>query len=153
MQVLLKLLNNRKTIMSSRSRSNAAGCFSLLQPNYAIRWFCFGGKLSYGSISIQFQALLDSGASTCFIDIAFIHAHNIPIIRTSQPIRVESIDRRVRNYSIGASSRVPPGDPYVLSHCIPPASCCLGIILVGDTQPDSGEVPPLNHLPKRCSLS
>ena len=61
-------------------------------------------SLSYGSISIQSHALLDSGASTCFIDIAFVHAHNIPIIHTSQPIPVESIDGRV--LSSGAVTQV-----------------------------------------------
>jgi hypothetical protein len=48
-------------------------------------------SLSYGSTLIQSKSLLDSGASTCFIDIAYVHAHNIPIVCTSQPIPVESI--------------------------------------------------------------
>ena len=61
-------------------------------------------SLSYGSTSIQSKALLDSGASTCFIDIAYVHAHNIPVIHTSQPIPVESIDGRV--LSSGAVTKV-----------------------------------------------
>ena len=39
--------------------------------------------------------MFDSGASTCFIDISFVRAHNIPIVRTTQPISVEAIDGRV----------------------------------------------------------
>ena len=49
-------------------------------------------SLSFGSISINSHALLNFGASTCFIDIAFIRAHKFPIIRTTQPISVEAIN-------------------------------------------------------------
>ena len=47
----------------------------------------------------QSHALLDSGASTCFVIIAFSRAHKIPTVRI-QPLPVKAIDRRVP--SLGA---------------------------------------------------
>jgi hypothetical protein len=61
-------------------------------------------SLSYVSTSIQSKALLDSGASTCSIDIAYIHTHNILVIHTSQPIPIESINGTV--LSSGAVTKV-----------------------------------------------
>ena len=42
-------------------------------------------SLCFDSTSIHSHVLLDSGASTCFIDKSFVRAHNIPTVRTSQP--------------------------------------------------------------------
>ena len=55
-------------------------------------------SLCFGSTSVESHALLDSGESTCFIDISFVRAHNIPTVHTTQPISVEAIDRRVLSF-------------------------------------------------------
>ena len=72
-------------------------------------------NLAFGSTSIHSHALLDSGASTCFIDKLFVCAHNIPTVRTSQPISIEAIDGQVLSgsvikatYPVGTSSQGPP---------------------------------------------
>ena len=64
-------------------------------------------SLSFGSISINSHALLDSGASTCFIDIAFVRGHKIPTICTTQPISVEAIDGRVLSSGAVTEATVP----------------------------------------------
>ena len=48
--------------------------------------------LSFNSSSIESVALLDSGATSCFIDVAFARAHGIPVMCLSKPIPVEAID-------------------------------------------------------------
>jgi hypothetical protein len=50
--------------------------------------------LQFGSTSLKTKALLDSGATSCFIDFRFARAQNIPTIKTSTPIHVEVIDGR-----------------------------------------------------------
>ena len=47
--------------------------------------------LSFNSSSIQSVALLDSGASSCFIDVVFVQAHGVPVVCLSKPIPVEAI--------------------------------------------------------------
>mgnify|MGYP000532974220 FL=1 len=64
-------------------------------------------SLCFGSISIKSHALLDSGASTCFIDIAFVRAHKIPTFCTTQPISVEAIDGRVLSSGAVTEATVP----------------------------------------------
>ena len=44
--------------------------------------------------SIKVKALLDSGASACFIDKDFVKRHNLPIVRKKYPVAVEVIDGR-----------------------------------------------------------
>ena len=92
-------------------------------------------SLCFESTSIQSHALLDSGASTCFIDISFIRAHRIPTIRTTQPISFEAIDGRVlssggsyrSHYPVGTSNRAPPGGINILPHCTPRHPIVLGL--------------------------
>ena len=64
-------------------------------------------SLCFGSTSIHSHALLDSGASTCFIDKSFVCAHNIPTVRTSQPISVEAIDGRVLSSGAVTEATIP----------------------------------------------
>jgi hypothetical protein len=64
-------------------------------------------SLCFNSTSIHSHALLDSGASTCFIDKAFVCAHNIPTIRTSQPIPVEAIDGRALSSGAVTETTIP----------------------------------------------
>jgi hypothetical protein len=42
----------------------------------------------------QVSALVDSGATSSFIDQTFVVQHNIPMIKKSTPVPVEVIDRR-----------------------------------------------------------
>ena len=107
--VLRRFLDNRKTTKSGCSRSHAVGpldtfhyrtspcSYNLVTPSGG---FTLQVSLCFESTSIQSHALLDSGASTCFINISFVRAHNIPTVRTTQPISVEAIDRWV--LSLGA---------------------------------------------------
>ena len=76
-------ISRRPTSLCSYNSVTPAGGFTLQV------------SLCFGSISIKSHALLDSGASTCFIDIAFVRAHKIPTVRTTQPISVEAIDKQV----------------------------------------------------------
>jgi len=43
---------------------------------------------------LQIYALLDSGASTCFIDEEFTKHYKIPLVKNPTPIHVEAIDSR-----------------------------------------------------------
>ena len=63
--------------------------YSLVMP---LGGFSLQVSLCFESTSIQSNALLDFGASTSFINISIIRAHNIPTIRTTQPISVEAIN-------------------------------------------------------------
>jgi hypothetical protein len=47
------------------------------------------------SSSIKVYALLDSGASACFMDKDFVDRHKLPLITKKHPIPVEVIDRRL----------------------------------------------------------
>ena len=51
--------------------------------------------------------LTDSGASTCFLDTSFVHAHNIPTVRTSQPISIEAIDGQVLSSGVVTEAMIP----------------------------------------------
>ena len=64
-------------------------------------------SICFGSTPIHSHALLDSGASTFFIDKSFVRAYNIPTIRTSQPISVEAIDGRVLSSGAVTEATIP----------------------------------------------
>ena len=51
--------------------------------------------ISFNSISFQTLALVDSGASACFMDAAFAYSQKIPLVRLLKPIPVEAIDGRL----------------------------------------------------------
>ncbi len=51
-------------------------------------------KIDFHPHSIRVKALLDSGASACFIDRDFVKRHNLPIVRKKYPVAVEVIDGR-----------------------------------------------------------
>ena len=55
---------------------------------------CFTIPLSFGPQKIKTLALLDSGASACFLDKEFAERHKIPLVLKSKPIHVEVIDGR-----------------------------------------------------------
>ena len=69
--------------------------------------FSFEVTLCFQSISIQSLALLDSGATTCFMDETFVRKHNFPVVRLSKPIPVEAIDGRMLSSSIVTKATVP----------------------------------------------
>jgi hypothetical protein len=50
--------------------------------------------LHFGIQELQVNALLDSGASACFIDEEFTKLHNIPLVKKPKPVHVEVIDGR-----------------------------------------------------------
>jgi hypothetical protein len=50
--------------------------------------------LKLDSSNIKFHALLDSGASTCFMDKDFIDCHKLPLVTKKHPIPIEIIDGR-----------------------------------------------------------
>ena len=54
--------------------------------------FSFPVSIHFKSISIRSLALLDSRATTCFMDERFICKHKFPVVRLSKPISVETID-------------------------------------------------------------
>jgi hypothetical protein len=55
---------------------------------------CFTIPLSFGPQKLKTVALLDSGASACFLDENFANRHKIRLVRKSKPIHVEVIDGR-----------------------------------------------------------
>ena len=55
---------------------------------------CFTIPLSFGPRKLETLALLDSGASACFLDEEFAKRHNIPLVQKAKPIHVEVIDGR-----------------------------------------------------------
>jgi hypothetical protein len=55
---------------------------------------CFTIPLSFGPQKIKVLALLDSGASACFVDEEFAKRHKIPLTLKSKPVHVEVIDGR-----------------------------------------------------------
>jgi len=55
---------------------------------------CFTIPLSFGPQKLKTIALLDSGASACFLDENFANRHKIRLVRKSKPIHVEVIDGR-----------------------------------------------------------
>ena len=50
--------------------------------------------LHLGIQELQADALLDLGASACFIDEKFTKLHNIPLLKKPKPVHVEVIDGR-----------------------------------------------------------
>src|SRR5450759_2346206 len=55
---------------------------------------CFTIPLSFGPQKLKTTALLDSGASACFLDEEFVKSHKFPLVQKSQPVHVEVIDGR-----------------------------------------------------------
>ncbi len=55
---------------------------------------CFTVPITLGSQKFKTHALLDSGASACFLDEEFSKLNNIPIVRKPEPVHVEVIDGR-----------------------------------------------------------
>ena len=55
---------------------------------------CFTIPLSLGPKKLKTLALVDSGASACFIDEEFAKHNKIPLVRKSKPVHVEVIDGR-----------------------------------------------------------
>ena len=51
-------------------------------------------KIDFYPHTIKVKALLDSGASACFIDKDFVKRHNLPIVSKNHPVAVEVIDGR-----------------------------------------------------------
>ena len=69
--------------------------------------FTFEVCLYFNSSSIHSVALLDSGASSCFIDIAFVRAHGVPVVNLPKPILVEAIDGRVLSSGAITQATIP----------------------------------------------
>jgi len=55
---------------------------------------CFMVPLHLGIQKLQVDALLDSGASACFIDEDFAKLHNFPLVKKLKSVHVEVIDGR-----------------------------------------------------------
>jgi len=55
---------------------------------------CFNVSLSFICLNLQTSALIDSGASACFIDEDFVKLHNISLVKKPYPVPVEVIDGR-----------------------------------------------------------
>jgi len=51
-------------------------------------------KINFHPHSIKVHALLDSGASACFIDKNLVKLHNLPIVFKKYPMTIEVIDGR-----------------------------------------------------------
>ena len=49
-------------------------------------------ELTVGDRNVGAQALLDSGATNSFIDSHFVQKHNIPVQKTSSPIKITNAD-------------------------------------------------------------
>ena len=110
--------------------------------------FTLQASFCFGSISIKSHALLDFGASTCFIDIMFVRAHKIPTVRTTQPISIEVINGPVLSSGAVTEATVPlvlqvRFHQEVLAFYLiatPSTSDCFKALLVGNTQSDDGLV-------------
>ena len=90
---------------SNASRYSPSPCsYKSVQP---LGGFSLQVILCFRSTSIHSHALLDSRASTCFINKSFFCAHNIPTVRTSQPISVEAIDNRVLSSGAVTEATIP----------------------------------------------
>ena len=63
--------------------------------------------LQFGVTTLKTKALLDSGATSCFIDIMFARTHNIPSNKISLPIPVEVIDGRTLSSGAITDSTIP----------------------------------------------
>ncbi len=61
----------------------------------------------------QVSALVDSGATSSFIDQTFVAQHNIPMVKKSTPVSVEVIDGR----TIGSGA---------ITHETTPLELCIG---------------------------
>jgi hypothetical protein len=71
------------------SLQNKQGPFLSVQPSR-----CFTIPLHLGSQRLKTLALLDSGASACFLDEEFMRLHKIPTTKKLSSVHVEVIDGR-----------------------------------------------------------
>ena len=71
--------------------------------------------LKFDSCSVKTKALLDSGASACFIDKDFAEKHNLPLVTKKSPVHVEVIDGRPL-VSGDVTKETKPLDAYIESH-------------------------------------
>ena len=55
---------------------------------------CFMIELYLGPKNYRAFALLDSGASACFLDEEFVKSRRIPLVQKPKPVHVEVIDGR-----------------------------------------------------------
>jgi len=51
-------------------------------------------RIRFNNCSIRISALLDSGASACFIEKDFAECHKLPLVTKKCPVSVEVIDGR-----------------------------------------------------------
>jgi len=65
------------------------GPFLSAQPSH-----CFTVSLLLGIQKLQTDALLDSGASACFLDEEFAKLHKFSLVKKPKPVHVEVIDGR-----------------------------------------------------------
>ena len=71
--------------------------------------------LKFDSCSVKAKALLDSGASACFIDKDFAEKHNLPLVTKKSPVRVEVIDGRPL-VSGDVTEETKPLDAFIENH-------------------------------------
>ena len=64
-------------------------------------------SIHFKSISIRFLALLDSRATTCFMDEMFLHKPKFSVVRFSKPIPMEVIDGRMLSFGAITEATVP----------------------------------------------
>jgi hypothetical protein len=60
-----------------------------------LKWFLVPVLLQVGGWVIFTNALLNIGATTCFMDMLFAHTHSFQTVMKKKPILVEGIDRRL----------------------------------------------------------
>ena len=56
--------------------------------------FTISFRVKFNDHSLKLSALLDSGASACFIDKNFAERHKLPLVTKKCPVSVEVIDGR-----------------------------------------------------------
>ncbi len=71
--------------------------------------------LKFDSHSIRTKALLDSGASACFMDKDFAKKHSLPLVAKKTPVHVEVIDGRPL-ISGDVTEETKPLDAFVENH-------------------------------------
>ena len=77
------------------------------QPTSSTTSFTLPITLQCGSTTLKTKALLDSGATSCFIDIVFARTHNIPSNKINLPIPVEVIDGRTLSSGAITDTTIP----------------------------------------------
>ena len=69
--------------------------------------FSFLVSIHFKSIYIRSLALLDSRATTCFMDERFVRKHKFPVVRLSKPIPQEAIDGRMLSSGVITEATIP----------------------------------------------